>query len=116
MSERPKGLFMWLMLSVNSTIAYAANLTDFLVTKHTSALTRLFTAALQKMKLLTALCFPYVLARRVFPVFGYPLVVNSAVYSALIHLGLLELDYLFGLLQQLDVGFQLTFGQPQSAE
>ncbi|KAI3803707.1 hypothetical protein L1987_31867 [Smallanthus sonchifolius] len=31
------------------------------------------------MKLLTALCFPYVLAR-VFPVFGYPLVVNSAVY------------------------------------
>ncbi|KAL7601789.1 hypothetical protein Lser_V15G24647 [Lactuca serriola] len=32
------------------------------------------------MKLLTALCFPYVLARGVFPVFGYPLVVNSAVY------------------------------------
>ncbi|KAF5814057.1 putative transcription factor C2H2 family [Helianthus annuus] len=32
------------------------------------------------MKLLTALCIPYVLARGVFPVFGYPLVVNSAVY------------------------------------
>ncbi|CAI9298822.1 unnamed protein product [Lactuca saligna] len=72
---------MWLLLSVNSTMAYAAKLTDFLVTKHTSALTRLFTGALQKMKLLTALCFPYVLARGVFPVFGYPLVVNSVVYS-----------------------------------
>nr|GEV91828.1 probable E3 ubiquitin ligase SUD1 isoform X2 [Tanacetum cinerariifolium] len=32
------------------------------------------------MKLLTALCIPYVLARGVFPVLGYPLVVNSAVY------------------------------------
>ncbi|KAI3712263.1 hypothetical protein L1987_70814 [Smallanthus sonchifolius] len=32
------------------------------------------------MKLLTALCFPYVLARGVFPVFGYPLIVNSAIY------------------------------------
>jgi len=32
------------------------------------------------MKLLTALCVPYVLARGVFPVFGYPLLVNSAVY------------------------------------
>lgn len=32
------------------------------------------------MKLLTALCVPYVLARGVFPIFGYPLVVNSAVY------------------------------------
>lgn len=32
------------------------------------------------MKLLTALCVPYVLARGVFPVFGYPLIVNSAVY------------------------------------
>ncbi|XP_076956303.1 putative E3 ubiquitin ligase SUD1 isoform X2 [Bidens hawaiensis] len=32
------------------------------------------------IKLLTALCVPYVLARGVFPVFGYPLVVNSAVY------------------------------------
>ncbi|GAB4852921.1 Probable E3 ubiquitin ligase sud1 [Ancistrocladus abbreviatus] len=32
------------------------------------------------MKLLTALCVPYVLAKGVFPVLGYPLVVNSAVY------------------------------------
>ncbi|KAK9286304.1 hypothetical protein L1049_014694 [Liquidambar formosana] len=32
------------------------------------------------MKLLTALCVPYVIARGVFPVLGYPLVVNSAVY------------------------------------
>ncbi|KAH9610049.1 hypothetical protein KSS87_018023 [Heliosperma pusillum] len=32
------------------------------------------------MNLLTGLCVPYVLARGVFPVFGYPLVVNSAVY------------------------------------
>ncbi|KAM7250362.1 hypothetical protein ACFE04_022245 [Oxalis oulophora] len=32
------------------------------------------------MKLLTALCVPYVLSRGVFPVFGYPLVINSAVY------------------------------------
>ncbi|KAL8156195.1 hypothetical protein AgCh_001334 [Apium graveolens] len=32
------------------------------------------------MKLLTALCVPYVLARGVFPIFGYPVVVNSAVY------------------------------------
>ena len=39
-----------------------------------------------------------------------------SIFAALIHLGLLELDYLFGLLQQLDVGFQLTFGQSQSAE
>ncbi|KAG8094920.1 hypothetical protein GUJ93_ZPchr0012g22062 [Zizania palustris] len=31
-------------------------------------------------KLLTALCVPYVLARGIFPVLGYPLVVNSAVY------------------------------------
>ncbi|KAL0660286.1 LOW QUALITY PROTEIN: hypothetical protein Bca4012_080871 [Brassica carinata] len=32
------------------------------------------------MKLLTALCVPYVLARGVFPMLGCPLVVNSAVY------------------------------------
>ncbi|KAL9238322.1 hypothetical protein vseg_012757 [Gypsophila vaccaria] len=32
------------------------------------------------LKLLTALCVPYVLARGVFPVFGYSLIVNSAVY------------------------------------
>ncbi|CAM8994149.1 unnamed protein product [Rhodiola kirilowii] len=32
------------------------------------------------MNLLTALCVPYVLARGVFPIFGYPLVMNSLVY------------------------------------
>lgn len=31
--------FMWLLLLVNSVMAYSANLTNFLVTKHTSALT-----------------------------------------------------------------------------
>lgn len=31
--------FMWLLLLLNSTLAYAANLSNFLVTKHTSALT-----------------------------------------------------------------------------
>ncbi|KAK9289392.1 hypothetical protein L1049_007547 [Liquidambar formosana] len=31
--------FMWLLLLVNSTMAYSANLSNFLVTKHTSALT-----------------------------------------------------------------------------
>ena len=31
--------FMWLLLSVNSVMAYSANLSNFLVTKHTSALT-----------------------------------------------------------------------------
>ncbi|KAL5987701.1 putative E3 ubiquitin ligase sud1 [Asimina triloba] len=32
------------------------------------------------MKLLTALCIPYVFAKGFFPVLGYPLIVNSAVY------------------------------------
>ncbi|GMH18142.1 hypothetical protein Nepgr_019983 [Nepenthes gracilis] len=32
------------------------------------------------MKLLTALCVPYVLAKGLFPALGYPLVVNSAVF------------------------------------
>ncbi|XP_010263477.1 PREDICTED: probable E3 ubiquitin ligase SUD1 isoform X2 [Nelumbo nucifera] len=32
------------------------------------------------VKLLTALCVPYVFARGVFPVLGYPLIVNSAIY------------------------------------
>lgn len=32
------------------------------------------------MKLLTALCVPYVFSRGLFPVFGYSLLVNSAVY------------------------------------
>lgn len=31
--------FMWLLLLVNSVLAYSANLSNFLVTKHTSALT-----------------------------------------------------------------------------
>lgn len=31
--------FMWVLLFVNSTMAYGANLCNFLVTKHTSALT-----------------------------------------------------------------------------
>lgn len=31
--------FMWLLLSINSVLAYSANLSNFLVTKHTSALT-----------------------------------------------------------------------------
>ncbi|KAK1269194.1 hypothetical protein QJS04_geneDACA006384 [Acorus gramineus] len=31
-------------------------------------------------KLLTALCIPYVFAKGIFPVLGYPLIVNSAVY------------------------------------
>ena len=34
-----KHRFMWLLLVINSTMAYAANLTNFLVTKNTSALT-----------------------------------------------------------------------------
>ncbi|CAK9155579.1 unnamed protein product [Ilex paraguariensis] len=34
-----KHRFMWLLLLVNSAMAYSANLTNFLVTKHTSALT-----------------------------------------------------------------------------
>ncbi|CAH1432176.1 unnamed protein product [Lactuca virosa] len=34
-----KHRFMWLLILINSTMAYAANLTNFLVTKNTSALT-----------------------------------------------------------------------------
>lgn len=34
-----KHKYMWLLLLVNSTMAYSANLSNFLVTKHTSALT-----------------------------------------------------------------------------
>ncbi|CAL5351895.1 unnamed protein product [Camellia sinensis] len=34
-----KHKFMWLLLSINSVAAYLANLSNFLVTKHTSALT-----------------------------------------------------------------------------
>ncbi|XP_022868498.1 probable E3 ubiquitin ligase SUD1 isoform X2 [Olea europaea var. sylvestris] len=46
------------------------------------------------MKLLTSLCVPYVLARGVFPLFGYPLVVNSAVYR-FAWLGCLSFSLLF---------------------
>ncbi|KAF1875002.1 hypothetical protein Lal_00007618 [Lupinus albus] len=45
------------------------------------------------MKLLTALCVPYVLARGVFPALGYPLVVNSAVYR-FAWLGCLSISFL----------------------
>lgn len=31
--------YMWLLLLINSVLAYSANLSNFLVTKHTSALT-----------------------------------------------------------------------------
>lgn len=31
--------FLWVLLILNSTLAYSANLSNFLVTKHTSALT-----------------------------------------------------------------------------
>jgi hypothetical protein len=45
------------------------------------------------VKLLTALCVPYVFARGLFPLFGYSLIVNSAVYrfawSGCLMLGLL---------------------------
>lgn len=34
-----KHKYMWLLLVVNSTMAYSANLSNFLVTKNTSALT-----------------------------------------------------------------------------
>lgn len=34
-----KHRYMWLLLFINSTMAYSANLSNFLVTKHTSALT-----------------------------------------------------------------------------
>lgn len=34
-----KHKFMWILLLINSTMAYGANLCNFLVTKHTSALT-----------------------------------------------------------------------------
>ncbi|KAG6743760.1 hypothetical protein POTOM_052461 [Populus tomentosa] len=34
-----KHKYMWLLLLLNSTVAFSANLTNFLVTKHTSALT-----------------------------------------------------------------------------
>ncbi|KAK9667140.1 hypothetical protein RND81_14G235900 [Saponaria officinalis] len=56
------------------------------------------------MKLLTALCVPYVLARGVFPVFGYPLIVNSAVYR-FAWLGCLCLSVLFFCAKRFHVWF-----------
>ncbi|XP_057546361.1 probable E3 ubiquitin ligase SUD1 [Amaranthus tricolor] len=56
------------------------------------------------MKLLTALCVPYVLARGVFPVFGYPLIVNSAVYR-FSWLGCLSLSVLFFCAKRFHVWF-----------
>lgn len=56
------------------------------------------------MKLLTALCVPYVLARGVFPVLGYPLVVNSAVYR-FAWLGCLAFSSLFYCAKRFHVWF-----------
>ncbi|XP_022896121.1 probable E3 ubiquitin ligase SUD1 isoform X2 [Olea europaea var. sylvestris] len=56
------------------------------------------------MKLLTALCVPYVLARGVFPVFGYPLVVNSAVYR-FAWLGCLSFSLLFFCAKRFHIWF-----------
>ncbi|XP_021714472.1 probable E3 ubiquitin ligase SUD1 [Chenopodium quinoa] len=56
------------------------------------------------LKLLTALCVPYVLARGVFPVFGYPLIVNSAVYR-FAWLGCLCLSVLFFCAKRFHVWF-----------
>ncbi|KAH9623036.1 hypothetical protein KSS87_000254 [Heliosperma pusillum] len=56
------------------------------------------------VKLLTALCVPYVLARGVFPVFGYPLIVNSAVYR-FAWLGCLCLSVVFFCAKRFHVWF-----------
>ncbi|KAL2939365.1 putative E3 ubiquitin ligase SUD1 [Bienertia sinuspersici] len=56
------------------------------------------------LKLLTALCVPYVLARGVFPVLGYPLIVNSAVYR-FAWLGCLCLSVLFFCAKRFHVWF-----------
>lgn len=56
------------------------------------------------MKLLTALCVPYVLSRGVFPIFGYPLVVNSAVYR-FAWLGCLVFSVLFFCAKRFHVWF-----------
>jgi len=47
-----KHKYMWLLLLLNSTMAYSANLTNFLVTKHTSPLT---------LQVWNCLAFSYVL-------------------------------------------------------
>ncbi|KZV45984.1 hypothetical protein F511_10674 [Dorcoceras hygrometricum] len=56
------------------------------------------------MKLLTALCVPYVLARGVFPILGYPLIVNSAVYR-FAWLGCLILSLLYFCAKRFHVWF-----------
>ncbi|PIN08737.1 Ubiquitin--protein ligase [Handroanthus impetiginosus] len=56
------------------------------------------------MKLLTALCVPYVLSRGVFPILGYPLVVNSAVYR-FAWLGCLILSVLYFCAKRFHVWF-----------
>lgn len=56
------------------------------------------------LKLLTALCVPYVLARGVFPVLGYPLIVNSAVYR-FAWIGCLCLSVLFFCAKRFHVWF-----------
>lgn len=56
------------------------------------------------MKLLTALCVPYVFARGVFPVLGYPLIVNSAVYRYA-WLGCLVFSVLFFCVKRFHIWF-----------
>ncbi|GER56608.1 RING/U-box superfamily protein [Striga asiatica] len=56
------------------------------------------------MKLLTALCVPYVLSRGVFPILGYPLVVNSAVYR-FAWLGCLVFSVLYFCVKRFHVWF-----------
>ncbi|PKA50627.1 E3 ubiquitin-protein ligase MARCH6 [Apostasia shenzhenica] len=55
-------------------------------------------------KLLTALCVPYVFAKGVFPVLGYPLIVNSAVYR-FAWLGCLLFSMLFFCAKRFHVWF-----------
>ncbi|KAG2245045.1 hypothetical protein Bca52824_093108 [Brassica carinata] len=57
------------------------------------------------MKLLTALCVPYVLARGVFPMLGCPLVVNSAVYR-FAWIGCLSASLLFFCAKRCHVWFR----------
>ncbi|KAF3545150.1 hypothetical protein DY000_02010007 [Brassica cretica] len=56
------------------------------------------------MKLLTALCVPYVLAKGVFPMLGCPLVVNSAVYR-FAWIGCLSVSFFFSCAKRCHVWF-----------
>ncbi|XP_010270486.1 PREDICTED: probable E3 ubiquitin ligase SUD1 isoform X2 [Nelumbo nucifera] len=56
------------------------------------------------MKLLTALCVPYVFAKGVFPVLGYPLIVNSTVYR-FAWLGCLSFSFLYFCAKRFHVWF-----------